>query len=105
MNSKCSLLSYKDQDPNYQKKKDQEPDYKAQVVSMAGLFDKQAEIYLDARPTYPTEWFSKLAALTSQHSLAWDVGTGNGQAALGVSLPLSNIAWSNNYFWLICGFC
>uniref|UniRef100_A0A2N9FRY9 Methyltransferase type 11 domain-containing protein n=1 Tax=Fagus sylvatica TaxID=28930 RepID=A0A2N9FRY9_FAGSY len=52
---------------------------------MAGLFDKQAEIYLDARPTYPTEWFSKLAALTSQHSLAWDVGTGNGQAALGVA--------------------
>ncbi|KAG6660636.1 putative methyltransferase DDB_G0268948 [Carya illinoinensis] len=52
---------------------------------MAGLFDKQAEIYVDARPTYPTEWYSKLAALTPQHSLAWDVGTGNGQAALGVA--------------------
>ncbi|KAB1210527.1 hypothetical protein CJ030_MR6G010823 [Morella rubra] len=52
---------------------------------MAGLFDKQAEIYLDARPTYPSDWFSKLAALTPQHSLAWDVGTGNGQAALGVA--------------------
>ncbi|KAG2716173.1 hypothetical protein I3760_03G111500 [Carya illinoinensis] len=51
---------------------------------MAGLFDKQAEIYVDARPTYPTEWYSKLATLTPQHSLAWDVGTGNGQAALGV---------------------
>ncbi|KAB1210525.1 hypothetical protein CJ030_MR6G010821 [Morella rubra] len=52
---------------------------------MAGLFDKQAEIYVDARPTYPSDWFSKLAALTPQHSLAWDVGTGNGQAALGVA--------------------
>jgi len=26
-----------------------------------------------------------LAALTPQHSVAWDVGTGNGQAAIGVS--------------------
>lgn len=52
---------------------------------MAGLFDKQAEIYLDARPNYPSHWYSKLAALTPHHSLAWDVGTGNGQAALGVA--------------------
>ena len=54
---------------------------------MAGLFDKQAEAYLDARPTYPAEWYSMLADRTSSHSLAWDVGTGNGQAAIGVSLP------------------
>ena len=52
---------------------------------MAGLFNKQAEIYLDARPNYPPHWYSMLAALTPQHSLAWDVGMGNGQAALGVS--------------------
>lgn len=52
---------------------------------MVGLFNKQAEIYLDARPTYPTEWYTMLAALTPHHSLAWDVGTGNGQAALGVA--------------------
>ncbi|KAI3451629.1 hypothetical protein Pfo_008294 [Paulownia fortunei] len=52
---------------------------------MAGLFDKQAEIYLDSRPTYPGEWYKMLAELTPHHSLAWDVGTGNGQAALGVA--------------------
>lgn len=52
---------------------------------MAGLFDKQADLYLDGRPNYPTEWYSKLAALTPHHTLAWDVGTGNGQAAIGVS--------------------
>lgn len=52
---------------------------------MAGQFDKQADIYADARPNYPTEWYSKLAALTPLHTLAWDVGTGNGQAALGVA--------------------
>lgn len=58
---------------------------------MAGLFDKQAELYLDARPNYPEEWFSMLSARTLHHSLAWDVGTGNGQAAVSVSLlhPLS----------------
>ncbi|KAK4567048.1 hypothetical protein RGQ29_003046 [Quercus rubra] len=52
---------------------------------MAGKFDKQAGFYADARPTYPTEWYSMLAALTPHHSLAWDVGTGNGQAAIGVA--------------------
>jgi hypothetical protein len=49
------------------------------------LFNKQAAIYSEARPRYPSEWFSMLAALTPQHSVAWDVGTGNGQAAVGVS--------------------
>ncbi|BFG29008.1 hypothetical protein CerSpe_152820 [Prunus speciosa] len=52
---------------------------------MAGLFDKQADVYLDGRPTYPEEWYSKLAALTPHHTLAWDVGTGNGQAAISVA--------------------
>ncbi|KAK2977887.1 hypothetical protein RJ640_022678 [Escallonia rubra] len=52
---------------------------------MAGLFDKQAEIYLDARPNYPSEWYKLLADRTPFHSLAWDVGTGSGQAALGVA--------------------
>ncbi|KAL7231049.1 hypothetical protein ACSBR2_009344 [Camellia fascicularis] len=52
---------------------------------MAGLFDRQAELYLDARPNYPRQWYSLLANRTSLHSFAWDVGTGNGQAALGVA--------------------
>ncbi|KAJ6677892.1 hypothetical protein OIU85_008470 [Salix viminalis] len=52
---------------------------------MAGLFDKQADLYLDGRPTYPARWYSMLADHTLHHSLAWDVGTGNGQAALGVA--------------------
>ncbi|KAK9996997.1 hypothetical protein SO802_021683 [Lithocarpus litseifolius] len=52
---------------------------------MAGLYDKQFDFYVDARPTYPTEWYSILAALTPDHSLAWDVSTGNGQVAIGVA--------------------
>ncbi|KAK9110300.1 hypothetical protein Sjap_018360 [Stephania japonica] len=50
-----------------------------------GLFDKQAEVYLSVRPKYPREWFSMLSALTPHHSLAWDAGTGNGQAAIDVA--------------------
>ena len=64
---------------------------------MAGLFDKQAEDYLDGRPDYPPHWYSMLAALTPHHSLAWDVGTGNGQAALGVS-PFSILSPSVSIF-------
>ncbi|KAF8377085.1 hypothetical protein HHK36_030458 [Tetracentron sinense] len=52
---------------------------------MAGLFDKQAEVYVEARPRYPSEWYSMLAGRTHHHALAWDVGTGNGQAAIGVA--------------------
>ncbi|TKW15123.1 hypothetical protein SEVIR_5G215900v4 [Setaria viridis] len=52
---------------------------------MAGLFSKQAAVYAAARPAYPKDLFTKLAALTAHHCLAWDVGTGNGQAAIGVA--------------------
>ncbi|CAA6660867.1 unnamed protein product [Spirodela intermedia] len=48
---------------------------------MADLYDMQAEIYADTRPKYPKEWFALLAALTPHHIVAWDAGTGNGQAA------------------------
>ncbi|KAG1346306.1 Embryo-abundant protein EMB-like [Cocos nucifera] len=52
---------------------------------MAGLFEKQAATYAVARPTYPKEWFAKLASLTAHHTLAWDAGTGNGQAAVSIA--------------------
>lgn len=61
---------------------------------MAGLFDKQANIYSDARPTYPSEWYKIVAEHSLHRSLAWDVGTGSGQAAIGVStLPLRDISY------------
>lgn len=53
---------------------------------MSGVYDNQADIYLDARPTYPADWYSKLAARSHRHNLAWDAGTGNGQAAIGVCI-------------------
>ncbi|KAG6768517.1 hypothetical protein POTOM_027438 [Populus tomentosa] len=71
---------------------------------MAGLFDKQADLYLDGRPTYPAQWYSMLADHTLHHSLAWDVGTGNGQAALGgetLRVPTCIGAVKGERFWTV----
>jgi ubiquinone/menaquinone biosynthesis C-methylase UbiE len=46
------------------------------------LFSKHAEDYAKFRPHYPAELFKYLSTLTNEHDLAWDVGTGNGQAAV-----------------------
>lgn len=51
----------------------------------AKLFIKQAKEYSVSRPNYPVELFRFIASKTPAHDLAWDVGTGTGQAALPVS--------------------
>src|SRR5215510_2448281 len=51
-------------------------------MSFADHFSKQATDYAKYRPGYPRELFEWLRSLTTQHRLAWDVGTGNGQAAV-----------------------
>ncbi len=48
-------------------------------------FSKQSGIYARYRPHYPEELFAYLATLTEKHELAWDCGTGNGQAATGLA--------------------
>ena len=55
---------------------------------MANLFIKQAKQYAEGRPSYPPELFQFIASKTPEHDLAWDVGTGSGQAARSVSLNL-----------------
>ena len=45
-------------------------------------FSKIASTYARYRPRYPKELFAYLAAQAPGQSLAWDCGTGNGQAAL-----------------------
>ncbi|ESQ43960.1 hypothetical protein EUTSA_v10006178mg [Eutrema salsugineum] len=55
------------------------------MAQMAALTKHQANDYLNARPKYPTVWYTVLAGQTSDHKMAWDVGTGNGQAAIGVA--------------------
>ena len=69
---------------------------------MAGLFGKQADIYVDIRPTYLSSYlFSMLASLTPHHSSAWDAGTGNGQAAIGVSPLFSSLFLSLSLTYII----
>ncbi len=48
-------------------------------------FSKYANDYVRYRPGYPAELFEYLASLASAHDLAWDCGTGSGQAAVGLA--------------------
>ena len=45
-------------------------------------FSKQAERYSKHRPAYPDDLFDYLVGLAAHRELAWDCGTGNGQAAV-----------------------
>ncbi|XP_042491000.1 putative methyltransferase DDB_G0268948 [Macadamia integrifolia] len=52
---------------------------------MANLFNKQAKMYLETRPSYPPKLIEFIASKTLGRQLAWDVGTGNGQAAFSLA--------------------
>ncbi|CAA9497724.1 MAG: hypothetical protein AVDCRST_MAG44-566 [uncultured Sphingomonas sp.] len=45
------------------------------------FFSGHAELYAQARPSYPPSLIAELADLAPASELAWDSGTGNGQAA------------------------
>lgn len=45
------------------------------------LFSGHADLYARSRPTYPESVVAEIASLAPERSLAWDAGTGNGQAA------------------------
>lgn len=48
-------------------------------------FSKQAADYAKFRPRYPHNMFEYLGSLAPRRQLAWDCGTGNGQAAVGLA--------------------
>jgi SAM-dependent methyltransferase len=48
-------------------------------------FSGHARDYAESRPTYPPDLFAYLADLAPGRELAWDCGTGNGQAAVGLA--------------------
>lgn len=50
-------------------------------MSFKDHFSDHASEYATARPGYPPALFTYLAALPARRGLAWDCGTGNGQAA------------------------
>ncbi|KAA8518022.1 hypothetical protein F0562_015497 [Nyssa sinensis] len=58
---------------------------------MADLFLKQAKQYSVARPSYPEELFQFIVSKTPNHDLAWDVGTGSGQAATSLAGIYKNV--------------
>ncbi|MEE9352443.1 MAG: class I SAM-dependent methyltransferase [Thiotrichaceae bacterium] len=45
-------------------------------------FSGHAQEYSQYRPKYPAELFSYLASISSEHKIAWDCATGNGQSAV-----------------------
>lgn len=55
------------------------------------LFSQQSQDYAKFRPLYPNELFEYLAFLSPAHDLAWDCGTGNGQAAVKLAAHFKKV--------------
>lgn len=58
---------------------------KNETFSFEDHFSKHSEEYARHRPQYPEEIYAYLASIAPGRSLAWDCGTGNGQAAIGLA--------------------
>lgn len=54
-------------------------------------FSGHARTYARARPGYPPDLFAWLAGQTAGHQLAWDAGTGNGQAAVALAMHYARV--------------
>ena len=54
-------------------------------------FSGHSKKYAQSRPRYPEEIYAYLASIAPNRSLAWDCGTGNGQAALGLAQHFDNV--------------
>jgi SAM-dependent methyltransferase len=54
-------------------------------------FSKQAVDYAIFRPGYPHELFDYLGSIAPSRQFAWDCGTGNGQAAVGLALVFDRV--------------
>lgn len=60
-------------------------------LSFEDHFSKHSQTYAQYRPQYPEEIYAYLASIAPGHSLAWDCGTGNGQAAIGLANYFDNV--------------
>jgi ubiquinone/menaquinone biosynthesis C-methylase UbiE len=54
-------------------------------------FSHNSTHYQKYRPNYPDELFSHLKSISKNHDQAWDVGTGNGQAAIKLAEHFDNV--------------
>ena len=48
-------------------------------------FSGHSAEYARSRPQYPPDLFEYLSSVAKEHDVAWDCGTGNGQAAVGLA--------------------
>ncbi len=55
-------------------------------------FSKQAADYAKFRPRYPQKLFEYLGSIAPNRGLAWDCGTGNGQAAVGLATVFDRVS-------------
>ena len=60
-------------------------------MSFKDHFSTQAAVYAKARPHYPAALFAELARLAPGRSVAWDCGTGNGQAAVALAAHFERV--------------
>lgn len=58
-------------------------------------FSTHSAEYARYRPNYPPALFDWLAQLVPERALAWDVGTGSGQAALGLARHFARVVASD----------
>jgi SAM-dependent methyltransferase len=64
---------------------------RCQRVGFKDHFSGQAADYAKFRPRYPQELFEYLGKIASTRQLAWDCGTGNGQAAAGLASVFDHV--------------
>jgi SAM-dependent methyltransferase len=57
----------------------------SQTFRFEDHFSGHSDQYAQSRPHYPDEVYAYFASIAPAHSLAWDCGTGNGQAAIGLA--------------------
>jgi SAM-dependent methyltransferase len=60
-------------------------------MSFKDHFSTQAADYATFRPRYPQELFDYLGNIAPSRQLAWDCGTGNGQAAVGLAAVFNRV--------------
>jgi SAM-dependent methyltransferase len=60
-------------------------------LTFKDYFSKQAADYAKFRPRYPHELFECLGGIVPSRQLAWDCGTGNGQAAVGLASVFDHV--------------
>ena len=61
------------------------------MTAFKDLFSVQAKDYAKYRPTYPAGLYTYLASLTTPKKIVWDVGTGNGQAAIELAKDFEQV--------------